>query len=79
MLFFLVISFAMLIIGLHVGVALATLTSHDYQTAAGTYKMNSRRVLTVRDTGCENVWAEVLHVLVSFRMNFWLGRCHGNR
>lgn len=73
----------MLIIGLHLCITLATLIVLIHLTCthktAGTYKMNAHRVLSVHDTGYENVWAEVLHVLASFRMNFWLGRCHGNR
>ena len=83
MIFFPVISFAMLIIGLHVCIILATLIvkihlaclykTHRYQEHEG------RPILTAHDTGYENVWAEILHVLAYFRMNFWLGRCHGNR
>jgi len=82
MYFFLVISFAIPIMGLHAGKVLATLTVKSHLTCCtkpdGTHNMSVDRILTARDTGCANVWADVLHVLASFPMNFWLRRCHGN-
>jgi hypothetical protein len=43
------------------------------------YNMNANRILIVHDTIYENVWTKVFHVFTSFRINFWLRRCHGNR
>ena len=52
---------------------------HAHNKTPCKYNTNANRVLTVHDTIYENMWTEIFHVFGSFRMNFWLGRCHGNR